>query len=333
MMAGVRISVVMAVYNGEKYLAEAARSILDQSFRDFELIIVNDGSTDGSREVALALADARVRLIDNPGNRGLPYSLNNGFAQAQGEYIARMDADDIAMPHRLAAQLAFMDANPRVGICGGAIRRFGAGKGVWRPPTDDSRLKARLFWDCPFAHPTVILRRKFWTDNSLAYDVKAGGGADYRFWVSCAGLTELANLPSILLNYRLHSAQIGSVGAKVQEEDATFARLDALRRYLGIEADAEQQRLHQLLCTAGRDATPEDLRKVAGWVARLGEAASRTSFCRPEHLLAGLAKRWVRLCRRSLRGGECWRVFRMGGAGCAGAKLSSLARLFLRRFF
>ena len=185
-MAGVRISVVMAVYNGEKYLAEAARSILDQSFRDFELIIVNDGSTDGSREIALALNDARVRLIDNPGNRGLPYSLNTGFAQAQGEYIARMDADDIAVPHRLATQLAFMDANPQVGICGGAIRRFGAGKGVWRPPGDDSQIKARLFWDCPFAHPTVILRRKFCLDNALAYDVKAGGGADYRFWVSCA---------------------------------------------------------------------------------------------------------------------------------------------------
>ena len=332
-MAGVRISVVMAVYNGEKYLAEAARSILDQSFRDFELIIVNDGSTDGSREIASALNDARVRLIDNPGNRGLPYSLNTGFAQAQGEYIARMDADDIAMPHRLAAQLSFMEANPQIGISGSAIRRFGAGRGTWKPPCDDSQLKARLIWDCPFAHPTIILRRKFWMDNNLAYDIKAGGGADYRFWVSCAGLTVLANLPQVLLNYRLHSAQIGSIGAKVQEEDATFARLDALRRHIGIDPDAEQQRLHWLLCNAGYGAPPEDVRKVADWVALLGQAAGGVSFCRPEHLLAELAKRWVRLCRRSLGGRDCWRIFRMGGAGCAGAALSSRARLFLRLFF
>ena len=113
-----RVTVLMAVYNGERFLAEAVASILDQTFRDFEFLIVNDGSTDRSREIILSFGDPRIRLVDNPENIGLTRSLNRGLELAKGGLIARQDADDISLPERLEREIGFLDGNPKAAIVG-----------------------------------------------------------------------------------------------------------------------------------------------------------------------------------------------------------------------
>ena len=132
-MPQVKVTVLMTLYNKAPFVAEAARSVLEGSFTDLELLVVDDASTDGGPEVVLALNDPRVRLVRNERNSGRAASANRGYDEARGEYVAVLDADDVQHPDRLLLQVAFMDAHPEVGICGTGARYFGArsGESFW----------------------------------------------------------------------------------------------------------------------------------------------------------------------------------------------------------
>ena len=128
------ISVVMSVYNGEQFVAQSIESVLRQTFPGFELLIVNDASTDRTREIVTSFRDPRIRIVDNPSNVGLTRSLNRGLALARGRFVARQDADDLSLPTRLAEQLAFMRANPGVALVGTQARVMDArGRVLPRP--------------------------------------------------------------------------------------------------------------------------------------------------------------------------------------------------------
>ena len=136
------VSVVMPVFNGEAFVKEALESILNQSFKQFEIVVINDGSTDKTQEIVTRLAskDARIRLINHPKNSGLIPCLNEGLELAQGNYIARMDADDIAHPIRLQRQFEFLESNPQVIVCGSYIRLFGEKSGIKTYPLVNDEL-------------------------------------------------------------------------------------------------------------------------------------------------------------------------------------------------
>ncbi|MDR0832716.1 MAG: glycosyltransferase [Candidatus Symbiothrix sp.] len=199
------ISVVIPVYNGENYLAEAIDSILGQSFTDFELIVINDGSTDATVAILENYKDPRLKVVHNDGNKGIVYSLNKGLDLCQGKYIARMDADDIALPQRFQVQYDFMEANPDVGICGSAIQTFSdvaATRTCLKYPVSDLGVRAMSFLRSPFAHPTVILRKAVLDKVHLRYpiDFKV---EDYAFWVEILKYTKGHNIPKVLLHYRV----------------------------------------------------------------------------------------------------------------------------------
>ena len=157
-----RISIVMSVYNGEKYLREAVNSILNQTFKDFEFIIINDGSTDGTREILESYNDPRIILI-HKGNMGLTQSLNKGIALAKGKYIARQDADDISLPERLEKQIEFLERNEKVALLGTAIEiidEIGNYLQTIKPPTDDSSIRKGIKQNNYFCHGSVIFKRQ-----------------------------------------------------------------------------------------------------------------------------------------------------------------------------
>lgn len=198
-----RISVVMGVYNGEAHLAEAVESILAQSYRDFEFIIIDDGSQDRSGAILAEYEDPRLRLVTQS-NQGLTCSLNRAIGMARGEYIARMDADDVALPHRFARQIAFLEANPDVVLLGTGWRQVDLVQGKERNflfPTEDEGLRHALAWGNPFCHSSVIMRA-----DALAraggYDESFRYVQDYELWSRLAGEGKLANLPSILMQRR-----------------------------------------------------------------------------------------------------------------------------------
>ncbi len=203
-----RISVIMPAYNAEAYIGEAIDSILAQTFSDFELLVIDDGSSDSTPEIIESYSDPRVRLVRNPHNMGVARTLNHGLDLAVGEYIARMDADDIALPERFARQVAFMDAHPEVAVCACAISFFGASRGTRFFSTLPGQLKVDLLFGNCFAHPTVMLRAALFGREGYRYDPSFSRMEDFDLWCRVAEKHALAAIPEILLSYRIHPNQI-----------------------------------------------------------------------------------------------------------------------------
>ena len=211
----------MAVKDGEKYLREAVDSILSQTYTDFEFIIVEDGSQDGTVQILNKYLDPRIVLIKNETNMGIARSLNNGLEVAQGEYIARMDADDISLPERLAAQVAFLDSHPEVGVIGTyawVIDSVGNLGHKIKFPKDHTILRWRLcFFENPIIHPTVIIRK---TKALLVncYDPDTEPSEDHNLWCRLSNVTGLANLSDVYLYLRKHENSISSTKANEQQK-------------------------------------------------------------------------------------------------------------------
>jgi glycosyltransferase involved in cell wall biosynthesis len=203
-----KVTVLMPVYNAQRYLREAIVSILGQTYQDFEFLIVNDGSTDNSESIIRGFDDVRIRLINNKQNEGLPKTLNRGIRRSRGEYIVRMDADDVSYQNRIEKLVSFMDNHADVDICGSAVTILdGEKKRLAVYPLDDLSLKKRLKHKTPFAHPSIIIRRQSLIKNKLYFDPKFRYAEDYEFFARGSSLLKYANLSQALLYYRWHSSQ------------------------------------------------------------------------------------------------------------------------------
>lgn len=208
-----RLSVVMSVYNGERYLREAIDSILSQTFEDYEFIIIDDGSTDGTKPILAEYAarDRRIVLTRNETNVGLTHSLNKGLALARGQYVARMDADDISLPDRFARQVAFLDEHPAIGVAGTWFQLMDA-QGqlvppVYEPPALPGFVGWCLYFYNPIAHPSVVMRREV-VLRVGGYDPALARSQDHDLWCRLRGLTKLANVEAMLLYLRKHDSNI-----------------------------------------------------------------------------------------------------------------------------
>lgn len=213
-----RVSVVMAAYNARAFIDEAVASILGQSFRDFEFVIVEDGSTDGTRDRLRALDDPRIILIENNRNLKQSASLNIGVRAARGAYIARMDADDVAHPDRLAEQLRYLDAHPEIGILGTDTTIIDlAGRTIGRAqmPFSPAAVTWATFTRNPFAHPTVMIRRAalapFCAGESGPFHEGYNANQDLELWTRMLIQHKGSNLARPLLRYRVHSNQLSVI--------------------------------------------------------------------------------------------------------------------------
>jgi len=206
-------SVIMSVYNEEKYLKGAIESILNQSFKDFEFIIIDDGSTDRSSQILdrYAKKDKRIKLIYQK-NIGLTKSLNKALELARGEYIARMDADDIAYKFRFEKQIRFLKKHPKIGLVGNyvdVIDEKGEKIGQLIYPIDDKKIRELLIKKNPFCHSTVMLRKSV-IEKTKGYDEDFSTGEDYDFWMRISKYYQMANLPETLGAWRMRKESITS---------------------------------------------------------------------------------------------------------------------------
>ncbi|MCG8525500.1 MAG: glycosyltransferase [Opitutales bacterium] len=200
------VSVIMPVYNGRKYLSEAVSSILSQSLPHFELIVVDDGSSDDSSSIVEGFRDERIRLIRNSENRGVAFSLNRAIETSRGEFIARMDSDDVAYTHRLERQVEFLKKHHDVGICGSSVRQFGGKRGIFPYPETDGLIRAHHLFNPSFAHPAVCWRKSLFIEKGLKYQEDPPTAEDYQLWVELSDHTKMANLREPLLNYRVDAS-------------------------------------------------------------------------------------------------------------------------------
>lgn len=307
------VTVLMPIYNGAAYAPEAIDSILAQTFGDFELLIVDDGSTDGTGALleAYARGDPRIRLFRNRENAGLTRRLNEGLALARGAYIARMDGDDVSLPERLERQVAFMQANPRVGICGAWVQKIGElGYGVEHYPSDDADIRCHLLFANVLAHPAAIMRRSLFAELGLAYDSSYQRAQDYDLWVRAAEHVALANIPQVLLRYRMHRDQAGQREQEDQDRAAMLVRRRLLER-LGLQPSAAELALHQAISASRFQPTRELVAAAERWLRALAEANRRAGRYDKAALARLLAARWYTLCRLSTALGPwVWRIYR-----------------------
>lgn len=199
------ISVLLPVYNGAEYIEDAIQSILWQTYNDFELIIINDGSYDASGSVIQNYKDPRIRYYEQS-NQGLAATLNRAVSLARGEYLARQDHDDISLPKRFEKQVAFLKSHPSHGLVGtwaAILEDVGEIKGVHRHPVENSVLKYELLFDNPFVHSSVMIRKTVF-DKIGAYttDKSRQPPEDYELWSRVSREFDVANIPEILLIYR-----------------------------------------------------------------------------------------------------------------------------------
>lgn len=201
-----KVSIIMPVYNGMPYLPLAIDSILNQAFSDFELIIINDCSTDGSMSYVESIKDRRIVLIHNSDNLGITKTLREGINEARGTYIARLDADDIAYPQRLEKQVLFLDKNPSYGLIGTSYRSIdeaGATLGIRKVFTDDLEVRWKMLFKSPFVHSSIMLRKAIIDSNNLNYEHSYA--EDYHLWNLIMKYTNACILEEPLLDYRVHN--------------------------------------------------------------------------------------------------------------------------------
>lgn len=237
------VSVVMPAYNAEKYLAEAIDSILAQTYTDFELIIVNDGSTDATKQIILSYSDPRIVYLENEKNSGICVTLNNGLRNARGKYIARMDSDDISLTDRLAIQVKYMEENPGIAASGTDIEIFGEGitPGVFTQLHTPEECFAGLMFNSCFAHPTVIMRKSILDKYNLEYKDEYRGLEDYALWWEIGKHSQLNNIPQPLLRYRQHKGQeTKNVTKRVEEAFLKFTKC----RFQDLEIKLSEDEIH-----------------------------------------------------------------------------------------
>ena len=274
------VSVVMPVRDGERFIGDAIASVLAQTFADFEFLIIDDGSTDRTIEIIESFNDSRIKIMPNKGAPYVAGALTYGCRHAHGEFIARMDADDVCLPNRFMKQVEFLRQNPKVGVVGSDYLwiddegREKSGKS-WTPPTSHEAIRCLMYLRCPMCHPTVMMRT-----NVIAplgwYESKTLQGRRYvsedlELWCRAIEITKFANIAEVLLKYRVHDDNVSLAGKGRQEHLISVAL--TIQRHakdmLGLELSLDTC----LLISGEKAGSMIDRQKAISFLAAIGARA------------------------------------------------------------
>ncbi len=265
------VSILLAVYNGETYLKEAIDSLLAQSFKDFELIVVDDGSTDGTATILAAYTDTRLRVLTAEKNAGLIASLNWGVSVARGKYLARLDADDVAMPDRLENQVRYLDQHPEVALLGtGALLIDSAGKALYPTYYQQSiaAIPTHLLFRNVFIHSSIMVKTEVL--RRFPFDPTYYLAEDYIVWVQIAEMYQVVALQDAWVQHRIHENNITTV--KQVQHLQTVHKIYAYQlQKLDIEAKEEELVLHKKIGNYQFDNNLAFVEQTAHWLWRLVE--------------------------------------------------------------
>lgn len=234
-----RVTVLMPTYNVAPWVEESIRSVLNQTYHDFELLVVDDASTDQTLDVVRAIRDPRIRIASFPDNVGLADNLNRGLDIIDTELVARMDGDDIAEPDWLETGIKVLDTHPEIGICSFGFQFFGAKTSLVRFPEQHEDSKAQMLFGCTVIVP--VFRRAIMTDNNLRYSTEAFPAEDYMMWANAYPLTQIYNVQRTLFHYRTHPTQISTSRREAQIAKSNEVRLKMLQWLNPNFTDNEKQ--------------------------------------------------------------------------------------------
>ena len=284
-MSNPKVTVLLPAYNCAAHIGGAIESILSQTFSDFEFLIINDGSTDTTAAEIKKFHDPRIVYVENPGNKGLIFTLNRGLEIAKGKYLVRMDADDISLPERIAKQIAYLEANPEVGICGCWSVTFGPNIKPWETkyPENHEAIKVRMTFNTTLSHPTVVLNRELLAHFDLKYDPEFEHIEDYDLWERSLDKVKLANYPEVLFKYRVHDEQISSKFSARQAVVANEIRMRLLAK-AGIVATPAETLLHKAICSYQFADTDKFITEVAAWFGKIYLANLKSHYFEQKEL-------------------------------------------------
>jgi len=298
------VSVIIPIYNRATMVGEAIASLQTQTLRNIEIIVVDDGSTDGSVDIVRAIPDPRIRLVEHGMNRGTPAARNSGLAAANGRYIAWLDSDDLARPERLTTQKAYLDANPSIAMIGahaGTIRPNGRRGWLRRPrPTHHDQIAPMLLFRSPMLQSSIMGRSEILKQYPYSPDFPVAQDLD--MFIRLTREHRVANLPEVLVDRRFHSGQVvRQQAAKIVDRKRVLFR-DSFQR-LGIDPSIEDLDRHIVLgrikdSPVGRDFLDWSEQWLAGIVAA---NRSRRLYA-PAGLDYAVRRIWQLACLASLRG-------------------------------
>ena len=284
------VSVVMPVYNAEAYIGEALESMIRQTFRAFELIAVDDGSTDESAAILerYQRRDPRLTIL-RLDHGGIVAALNAGIERSAGAFVARMDADDIALPRRLERQVSFMRRHPEIGVCGCWLRSIGEGPAhEFRYETRHGEIVASLVFDSPMPHPASVFRTDVLRAPEGRYRDDYPNTEDYDLWTRLSTMTRLANIPRVMYLYRQYPAQVTRSRPNHQRE---FRRMHLAR--LGIVPTESEAALHDAIARWTFPRDPATLERIHAWLIRLFEANNSARVFDLYSFESILIRRWM----------------------------------------
>lgn len=261
-----KVTVLMPTYNVAPYVKEAIESVLQQTYRNFELLVVDDASTDDTLAVVRSIDDPRIRIAAFDNNVGLAENLNRGLALIDTEYVARMDGDDIAEPFWLEKEVMILDSHPEIGICSGGFERFGTVKSLVRFPERHEDCMANMLFECSVIVPTF--RMSLYHDHGLRYRTEAFPAEDYRFWAECLRVTKIYNIQETLFHYRMHPTQICTARRKEQQLKVAEVRHYMLE-WLSPDFSEEEKAYYTGLFMAPQIASQQDYQERKDFCGKL----------------------------------------------------------------
>lgn len=295
-MSELKISVLMSVHNGEKYLHKAIDSILNQTFKNFEFIILDDASTDNSLNIIQTYQDSRIRLIKNEQNLGLTKSLNKGLDLCEGKYIVRMDADDVSLPNRIQSQVDYMEKNQDIGVCGSWAKFIGEREGIiCKMPINYDEIKCRLMFENVIIHPSVIIHKEMFEKFSLKYDENLQFAQDYELWCRAIDCFKFANIPEVLLLYRIHQGQIWTKNRKPQDSVAIEVSMKMLKK-LSINIDKEELQYLINILHKNLHISLKEIKDIETFLIKIKKANDENCYLNKEALNRELNVRFYSIC-------------------------------------
>jgi len=250
------VSVIMPVYNGERYVSQAVKSILGQTYSNFELIVVNDGSTDKTEKI---LSSFPQIIYVKQNNQGIACSLNIGINRSKGKYIVRLDADDICFPNRIEKQVNFLERNPDIDLVGSSATIIDSGDrrwGIQRMPGSDTEIRWASLFKSPFIHPSVTIRREIAEEFTDLYDPNFVPTEDYELWIRVLKNHKAANISEPLLYYRVHSKGATATANEKIKENSKIISINAFKNFLSqalnIFSPLELNQVQELLFSGTR---------------------------------------------------------------------------------
>lgn len=294
------LSIIMPVCNRENYIAASVKSILSQTFTNFEFIIVNDGSTDKTVEIIKSFKDKRIQLIENNENKGIVYSRNRGLALAKGQYIGMFDSDDIAFPEKFEKQIQFLNNNPDIGMVGSWVKHIDEDgnilKSKWKLDSKPEMIPAIMLFRNYFVQATVVIRKTAIPIGAYSegFDIVE----DSKMWFDVSLKNKVANIQEYLLNYRMHTGGISNVGSK-KHKDNSKKLFKYIFNFLEIEPTDKELELHYLIKNNEKIKNIDDIKAIEQWLLKIATQNKKTKKYNHKILRKVIFNRWVKSCYKA----------------------------------